>query len=994
MSKCPFVCIGVNCSSEQLQNLITTIRVSFIITERKYSKVLNNLSKEFNYLKSCELMDEVIEIWCIGIHKELINVNTDRPQQFFYAIQTSGSTGVPKIVQVPEKCILPNVYVLSKLFGITPSDVIYFSSPVTFDPSVIELFLALTTGATIFIIKRELKAAAYNVLDILFPDKKTQRRVHNITFIQTTPSLFLNWPVDFVRKRVMNDDTTLKVLALGGECCPSWEVIKSFSSEHNNTKIFSLYGITEVSCWASIHQIKPGDDGSNLGQPLTETILQVKGEDGEQISNGVGEMFIGSSTRYCLLDGEVLENLQFPVFRSTGDIVKVSNNEYHYLGRKDSIIKRWGHRVCLLQIEKFTLACDYVKCCTCMLDEKYGLVLLVVLCESNRDHLIGIRSYLKNILNPASIPDHILCIDDIPLNNHGKVNYTLLKSVLKKEFDLLRINKHQSSDISKEDIELIFKEVWVKNTSVNLISFEKGFSHVLYENDSLPSSSSSSSINFQQFKYDVGFLSSGGNSVSAIQLVSELSQFVRVPSIFIGKLLENSTFQNCYKLLIENCFEKDPINDNSYTDTFILNKDQNEKNNIITPVIITEDIGTTKSEKLSNSTFIEEKCDEEILISCAKKQKLGDSVDDSSVVSIRCRGKSFVSYPTEESNFLNIKQVNLKVKWKYDLRKCVDASPTLVSYKSGKQLVLVGSHSGDMAVIKLQDGEVISLSNLPDRIESSALISECGRYYYVGCYDKNLYCVDINSGDIIWSFATSGMVKSSPVKTSNSHIVFGSYDHNLYCLCSKTGSQVWCYKGSASFSSVPCVTDSRKIITASLDGTCIALTSDTATLLWSYKLSSPVFASPVIFGHNVIFAQVTGTLYCFNINSGKLCWKLNVDGNIFSSLTLCERNNESVIVFGCHDHYVYCLSTNSEPKVIWKTCFESSIFSTPFVYGKNKKLIAVCTTKGIINILDLNDGSILSSHIMPGEIFSSPVIEGNNIVFGCRDNYVYCLQIY
>lgn len=101
------------------------------------------------------------------------------------------------------------------LFGITSSDVIYFSSPITFDPSMIELFLALTSGAVLFIINNKLKAAVHDVLNILFPLKGTQERVQNVTFIQTTPSLFLSWPVDIVRQRVMNDNNSLKVLALG-----------------------------------------------------------------------------------------------------------------------------------------------------------------------------------------------------------------------------------------------------------------------------------------------------------------------------------------------------------------------------------------------------------------------------------------------------------------------------------------------------------------------------------------------------------------------------------------------------------------------------------------------------------------------------------------------------------------------------------------------------------------------------------------------------------
>lgn len=59
--------------------------------------------------------------------------------------------------------------------------------------------------------------------------------------------------------------------------------------------MFYLYGITEVSCWASFHEAGPGDDGSNLGVPLSETLLQVRGDDDKEVTEGVGEMFIGNN---------------------------------------------------------------------------------------------------------------------------------------------------------------------------------------------------------------------------------------------------------------------------------------------------------------------------------------------------------------------------------------------------------------------------------------------------------------------------------------------------------------------------------------------------------------------------------------------------------------------------------------------------------------------------------------------------------------------------
>ena len=44
-------------------------------------------------------------------------------------------------------------------------------------------------------------------------------------------------------------------------------------------------------------------------------------------------------------------------------------------------------------------------------------------------------------------------------------------------------------------------------------------------------------------------------------------------------------------------------------------------------------------------------------------------------------------------------------------------------------------------------------------------------------------------------------------------------------------------------------------------------------------------------------------------------------------------------------------------------------------------------------IFDLRSGEVLASCQLPGEVFSSPVVVGDYLVVGCRDDYVYCLEI-
>lgn len=82
---------------------------------------------------------------------------------------------------------------------------------------------------------------------------------------------------------------------LGGEEFPNLEEI-SLWGVPQHVSLYNIYGITEVSCWASINKIHPTKEPSNdIGDPLSETIFEICGSDG----NNEGELHIGWTFIYC-----------------------------------------------------------------------------------------------------------------------------------------------------------------------------------------------------------------------------------------------------------------------------------------------------------------------------------------------------------------------------------------------------------------------------------------------------------------------------------------------------------------------------------------------------------------------------------------------------------------------------------------------------------------------------------------------------------------------
>lgn len=58
--------------------------------------------------------------------------------------------------------------------------------------------------------------------------------------------------------------------------------------------------------------------------------------------------------------------------------------------------------------------------------------------------------------------------------------------------------------------------------------------------------------------------------------------------------------------------------------------------------------------------------------------------------------------------------------------------------------------------------------------------------FFSGCYDGNVYCFHLKTGNIIWNYQTGNAIKSSAIFCKIKETIFiGSYDCYIYCLSVK-----------------------------------------------------------------------------------------------------------------------------------------------------------------------------------------------------------------
>ncbi|MEX2581604.1 MAG: PQQ-binding-like beta-propeller repeat protein [Verrucomicrobiales bacterium] len=65
-----------------------------------------------------------------------------------------------------------------------------------------------------------------------------------------------------------------------------------------------------------------------------------------------------------------------------------------------------------------------------------------------------------------------------------------------------------------------------------------------------------------------------------------------------------------------------------------------------------------------------------------------------------------------------------------------------------------------------------------------------GRVYFGSTVDHQVHCLDLASGETLWTFFTGGPVRLAPT-VSGTNVLFGSDDGKVYCLDRKTGGLQW-----------------------------------------------------------------------------------------------------------------------------------------------------------------------------------------------------------
>lgn len=345
------------------------------------------------------------------------------PEQLAYMIYTSGSTGKPKGVKIPHRAMINFLSTMAQTPGFSSQDKLLAVTTLSFDISVLELFLPLICGGTAIIASREEAKNGDHIARLLDEN--------NVTVFQATPATWrLLIASDYLQK-IKKSGPIIKGLC-GGEPL-SADIIVSL--QPLVVELWNMYGPTETTVWSSCKRVFPTDKLVTIGNPIGNTELYVLDENGNPLPLSTpGELFIGGlglaigyHERSVLTKERFIEHPDFGRIYKTGDLVKqLPNGEIQHLGRLDDQVKVRGYRVELGEIESALCSADGVKAAAVYLwelsDEDVRLVACIVPENKGEIQNIQVRKKIREVLPAYMVPQYLLSLDEIPLLPNGKID--------------------------------------------------------------------------------------------------------------------------------------------------------------------------------------------------------------------------------------------------------------------------------------------------------------------------------------------------------------------------------------------------------------------------------------------------------------------------------------------------------------------------------------------------------------------------------------------
>jgi D-alanine--poly(phosphoribitol) ligase subunit 1 len=404
------------------QTILSLLDIDQSLDESETSKELGGYDKED--------LDDALR----DLQEHVACLTPYDPDAIAYILFTSGSTGVPKGVQISFENVKSFIEWTTSEYSISSCDVFLNQVPFTFDLSVLDLYSSFINGSKIVCLNKE------SSLDFSLINKNIID--YEVTCIYSTPSFLklLSHSSEFKNTASLK----LKKVLICGEVLTIKTATRLFDI-CVNAKLFNLYGPTETNVVTSqlIDKQTLGLSEMPIGRAMSDYHLTVLNDSFDEISDGEeGQLAIrGASVASGYFENPQKTSDAFKTFDGdlsrtylTGDNVVRQENQFFYRGRIDNQFKFSGYRIEAGEIEAQISKHPDVKDAIVfpIRNNSYTVTGILAAIESKNLDLTDteVIQHLKKNLPSYMLPTKIWFCANFPITSHGKKDRSKLEELV------------------------------------------------------------------------------------------------------------------------------------------------------------------------------------------------------------------------------------------------------------------------------------------------------------------------------------------------------------------------------------------------------------------------------------------------------------------------------------------------------------------------------------------------------------------------------------
>ena len=429
-----YVPLDINSPAPRLATLTADARLSLIIGDSP--EQITNIAAQYHKAGKDNFPPYLTYKTAVNaaLHLPADNLNIAvSTQNLAYIIYTSGSTGQPKGVMISHQSAAGYMHAYGQWpLPLMPTDLVFSVAPLTFDPSVQDIFLTLAKGATLCIAPQKALADGFALRHYLEQSRAT--------VMQATPA---TWQL--LIEAGWQGDRQLQIFT-GGEGLTG-ELAAQLAKRCQT--LWNVYGPTETTIWATAYKVveqKKEDKSSYrngylpVGRPISNAYVYILDPYLQPVPVGVvGEIYIGGQgvaigymgrkdlDQQCFIPTPFAQP-EAPRLYKTGDIGRwLPDGNLEYLHRADYQVKIRGHRIELGEVEAVLATHHGIEqCVVSVFDDGHGFKQLVAYIiwkkEQEELSLKEVRDFLRQYLPDYMLPSALMAMKSFVYTNTMKID--------------------------------------------------------------------------------------------------------------------------------------------------------------------------------------------------------------------------------------------------------------------------------------------------------------------------------------------------------------------------------------------------------------------------------------------------------------------------------------------------------------------------------------------------------------------------------------------